>query len=165
MPLILVLSLMLVLGTETSGFAQTLDIGQPAPELVLTDLAGNTHHMSEYRGKGVLLNFWATWCVPCRTEMPSMERVYRALSEKGLVVLGVSLDAGPRGPVDDFVKELALSFPILLDSPGKSTQTYRVFGLPTSFLIDRNGRLAGREVGARDWNGGEARKKLEALLK
>lgn len=94
-----------------------------------------------------------------------MERVYRALSEKGLVVLGVSLDAGPRGPVDDFVKELALSFPILLDSPGKSTQTYRVFGLPTSFLIDRNGRLAGREVGARDWNRGEARKKLEALLK
>ena len=94
-----------------------------------------------------------------------MERVYRALSEKGLVVLGVSLDAGSRGPVDDFVKELALSFPILLDSPGTSTRTYRVFGLPTSFLIDRNGRLAGREVGARDWNRGEARKKLEALLK
>lgn len=165
MPLIVALSLMMVLGTAASGAAQTLDIGQPAPELALTDLAGNTHRLSEYRGKGVLLNFWATWCVPCRTEMPSMEHAYHALKEKGLVVLAVNLDAGSRGPVNDFVKELALSFPILLDSAGTSTRTYRVFGLPTTFLIDRNGRLAGREVGARDWNRGEARKKLEALLK
>ena len=165
MPLIVALSLMMVLGTAASATAQTLDIGQPAPELALTDLAGNTHRLSEYRGKAVLLNFWATWCLPCRTEMPSMEHAYHALKEKGLVVLAVNLDAGSRGPVDDFVKELALTFPILLDSPGTSTRTYRVFGLPTSFLIGRNGRIAGRDVGARDWDRGEARKKLEALLK
>jgi cytochrome c biogenesis protein CcmG, thiol:disulfide interchange protein DsbE len=165
MPLRVPLCLMLLLGTVVSGAAETLDIGQPAPELALTDLAGNTHRLSEYRGKGVLLNFWATWCVPCRTEMPSMEGVYHDLSQKGLVVLAVNLDAGTRAPVDDFVKELALTFPILLDSPGTSTRTFRVFGLPTSYLIDRNGRLTGREVGARDWNRGEARKKLEALLK
>ncbi len=164
MTLIVALSLMLVLGTSASGGAQSLDIGQPAPELALTDLAGNTHRLSEYRGKGILLNFWATWCVPCRAEMPSMERVYHALSQKGLIVLAVSLDAGSPGPVDNFVKELALTFPVLLDSPATSSRSYRVFGLPTSFLIDRNGRLAGREVGARDWNSGEARKKLEALL-
>jgi cytochrome c biogenesis protein CcmG, thiol:disulfide interchange protein DsbE len=165
MPLVLALSLMLVLGAASSGTAQTLDIGQPAPEVALTDLAGNTHRLSEYRGKGVLLNFWATWCVPCRSEMPSMERAFHALSGKGLVVLAVSLDAGSRSAVDDFVKELALTFPILLDSAGESSRTYRVFGLPTSFLIDRNGRIAGREVGARDWNLGESRKKLDALLK
>jgi peroxiredoxin len=165
MPLGVALSLMLVLGTAVSGTAQTLDIGQPAPELALTDLAGNTHRLSTYRGKGVLLNFWATWCDPCRAEMPSMESAYHALGDMGLVVLAVSLDAGSRGPVDDFVKEFALTFPILLDSAGTSARSYRVFGLPTTFLIDRNGRLAGREVGARDWNRGEARKKLEALLK
>jgi peroxiredoxin len=165
MALIVALSMMLVLGTAGPGTAQVLDIGQPAPEFALTDLAGNTHRLSQYRGKGILLNFWATWCVPCRAEMPAMERAYHALSEKGLVVLAVSLDTGSRVPVDSFVKELALTFPVLLDSSGTSVRTYRVFGLPTSFLIDRKGRLAGREIGARDWDSGEVRGKLEDLLK
>ena len=165
MATIVVLSLILVLGTAAPGTAQTLDIGQPAPEVALTDLAGSTHRLSGYRGKAVLLNFWATWCVPCRTEMPSMERAYRLLKGQGLVVLAVSLDAGGRAPVDAFVKELGLTFPALLDPDGESSRTYRVFGLPTSFLIDRNGRLSAREIGARDWDSGDTRKKLESLLK
>ena len=165
MPLILALCLALELGASAPGRAQTFDIGQPAPEFTLTDLAGGTQRLSDYRGKGVLLNFWATWCVPCRTEMPSMERAYRALREKGVTILAVSLDAGSQAPVEAFVKEFGFTFPILLDSSGASSRAYRVFGLPTSFLIDWNGRLVGREVGARDWNTGEPRKKLEALLR
>ena len=93
-----------------------------------------------------------------------MERAYRRLGDRGLVVLAVNLDAGGRGPVEALVKALGLTFPVLLDPQATSSHTYRVLGLPTSFLIDREGRLVGREIGPRDWSRGESLKKLEALL-
>jgi peroxiredoxin len=147
------------------AWAQTLDLGRPAPGITLTDVAGGTHRLSEYRGSVVLLNFWATWCVPCRTEMPSVEQAYRRFKGKGLVVLAVNLDAGSRSPVEAFAKELGLTFPVLLDPQWTSSHAYRVLGLPTSYLIDREGRLVGREIGPRDWSRGDALKKLETLLK
>ncbi len=146
------------------AWAQTLDLGRQAPGVSLNDVAGRTHHLSEYQGGAVLLNFWATWCVPCRTEMPSMERAYRRLKEKGLVVLAVSMDVG-RGPVEVVVKEKGLTIPVLLDPQGECSRAYRVLGLPTSYLIDREGRLVAREIGPRDWGAGEGLRKLEALLK
>lgn len=164
-PLAVGLGLILFLGMVVAAGGQDLEIGRPAPEFALTDQAGNTHRLSDYRGKVVLLNFWATWCVPCRTEMPSMERAYRALKDRGFAVVAVSLDTGPRSTVEAFVKELGLTFPVLLDPRGTSVQAYRLPGVPASFLIDRRGRLAARELGPRDWNAGLARAQLEALLK
>lgn len=166
MRLTLGMAAVLLLGAMSPALAGPLDIGQPAPEVALTDLGGTTHRLSAYRGHGILLNFWATWCVPCRTEMPSMERASRTLKDTGLVVLAVNLeDAGARGAVEAFVKALGLSFPVLLDPHGESARAYRILGLPISFLVDRRGRLTGREIGPRDWSAGEARGKLEALLK
>ena len=94
-----------------------------------------------------------------------MEQVYRARKGHGLVILAVNLDTGPRSMVEAFVKELELTFPILLDPRGASARTYQVLGLPTSYLIDRDGRLVRQELGPRNWSLGEARAKLEALLK
>lgn len=88
-----------------------------------------------------------------------------ALKDRGFVVVAVSLDTGPRSAVEAFVKELGLTFPVLLDPRGGTVQTYRLPGVPASFLIDRRGRLVARELGPRDWNAGEARAQLEALLK
>ena len=165
MPLAVGLGPILCLVIVVAAWGQDLEIGRPAPGFALTDLAGNTHRLSDYRGKAVLLNFWATWCVPCRTEMPSIERAYRALKDRGFAVVAVSLDTGPRSTVEAFVKELGLTFPVLLDPRGGTVQTYRLPGVPASFLIDRRGGLAARELGPRDWNAGEARAQLEALLK
>ncbi len=143
--------------------AEVLEVGHAAPEISLSDVTGTTHRLSEYRGRAILLNFWATWCIPCRTEIPSMERAYRRLGQKGLAVLAVNLDAG-RGPVEAFIKEHGVTFPVLLDPQGTSSRAYHVLGLPTSYLIDREGRLVLREIGPRDWSEGEALRKLEALL-
>lgn len=157
------LSLLWVVAAQ--GSDPGADIGQSAPEFAFTDLTGKTHRLSDYRGKAVVLNFWATWCAPCRTEMPSMERAYRSLKDRGLVIIGVSLDTAPTNAVEALVKELALTFPILTDPRGTSARAYRLPGLPASFLIDRRGRVVGRELGSRDWSVGEARAKLEALVK
>ena len=158
------LGLLLFLATAGQAWCQEMAKGRPVPEFALTDLLGETHHLSDYRGKAVFLNFWATWCPPCRSEMPSIERAYRALKGRGLVVVAVSLDSDARSVVERFVKELALTFPILLDPQGTSAQAYRLPGLPVSLLIDRKGRLVWQEWGARDWDTGEARAKLEALV-
>jgi peroxiredoxin len=158
------LGLLLVLVMVVPAWGQDLGAGRPAPEFALTDLLGETHRLSDYRGQAVFLNFWATWCPPCRDEMPSLERVYRALKGRGLVVVAVSLDTGPRSAVESFVKKLALTFPILLDPRGASVRAYRFPGLPASFLIDRKGRLVAQELGARDWNAGETRARIEALV-
>jgi peroxiredoxin len=158
------LGLLLVLVMVVPVWGQDLGAGRPAPEFALTDLLGETHRLSDYRGQAVFLNFWATWCPPCLDEMPALERVYRALKGRGLVVVAVSLDTGPRSAVERFVKELALTFPILLDPRGASVRAYRLPGLPVSFLIDRKGRLVAQELGARDWNAGEARARIEALV-
>ena len=111
----------------------------------------------------VLLNFWATWCVPCREEMPALETLSRELGPKGLAVVGVNFKE-PRGEVEAFVREHALRFPMLLDADGRTGQLYQVFALPATFVVDRQGRLVGTVLGIRDWVGPGARAYLGRLL-
>jgi thiol-disulfide isomerase/thioredoxin len=119
--------------------------------------------------KAVFLNFWATWCPPCREEMPTMERAYRDYKPRGLEILAVSMDAGGEAAVAARVKEfmsgLKLSFPALLDPQGDVVRAYRLRGLPMSFLIDRQGVIRAAEIGFRDWASPESRRKLEEILK
>ena len=119
--------------------------------------------------KAVFLNFWATWCPPCREEMPTMERVYRDYKPRGLEILAVSLDAGSEAAVaarvKAFMSELTLSFPALLDPQGDVVRAYRLRGLPMSFLIDRTGVIRAAEIGFRDWGSPESRRKLEEIVK
>ncbi len=145
-------------------------VGHRAPDFVLRDPDGQPVELSRILGEhAVLLNFWATWCPPCREEMPTMERAYRDYKARGLTVLAVSIDAGSeasvRAKVKAFMKELKLTFPAVLDVEGEVVRRYRLRGLPTTFLIDRTGMIRSEELGFRDWSDAAARRKLDALLK
>lgn len=122
-----------------------------APELALRTLAGEPVRLSDLRGKVVLLNFWATWCIPCRTEMPAIEALYQRYRAQGLEVLAVNLDRLSTAGVEAFLKEVKVTFPIVLDPDWSAARTYGVLGVPTSYLIDRAGNVVVREVGERDW--------------
>jgi len=134
-----------------------------APDFSLPTLEGQTVTLSALRGQVVFLNFWATWCPPCREEMPSIERLHRAFKDQGLVVLAVDVDEGA-GVVARFVKDFRLSFPVLLDTGSAVTPRYGVVGLPTTILVDRRGRIVGGAVGPRDWASPAGRALIRSLL-
>ena len=113
----------------------------------LTSLDGRTYTLAGLRGKIVLLNFWATWCPPCRKEMPDMEKLYRRFENKGLVVLAISDEA--RETVAPFIAKQKYTFPILLDPDRKVHDAFQVEGIPQSFLFDRSGRLAAQAIDSR----------------
>ncbi|MGH8059833.1 MAG: TlpA disulfide reductase family protein [Candidatus Entotheonellia bacterium] len=135
-----------------------------APDFALPDLAGNLQHLSDFRGTVVLLNFWATWCPPCRAEMPSMETLYQAYKHQGFVILAVSSDVQGAAVVQAFMEGYHLSFPALLDTAGRVNGLYGVRSIPTSYLLDRRGRVVSREIGARNWAKAEARALVASLL-
>jgi peroxiredoxin len=123
----------------------------PATDFTLPRLDGGEASLSDSRGRWVVLTFFATWCGPCVSEMPSLERLYRERGERGVTVLGVSIDES-RDPLEPFVKKLDLSFPILWDPRGQSAALYRASSIPVSYLIDPQGRIVGVSRGARDWS-------------
>ena len=144
-------------------------VGHRAPDFTLRDPDRRVIQLSRVLGeKAVLLNFWATWCPPCQQEMPTMERAYREYKAKGLEVLAVSIDFGDEeemaAKVKAFMARLKLTFPALLDHRSETVRTYRLLGLPMTFLIDRQGVIRATEIGYRDWFSDESRKKIEDLL-
>jgi peroxiredoxin len=145
--------------------------GEPAPALGLRGLEGSRATLADYRGQVVLLNVWATWCAPCRLEMPAMQAVYERYRDRGLEIVAVSVDqtAGPRfGSVEElvraFVDDLGLTFPVFLDPSGETERTLAVAALPTTLLIDRSGRIRAREVGGRYWDREPHVDVIESLL-
>src|SRR5258707_15384714 len=127
-------------GPPTSVFVDTLPqlIGKGAPDFTLTGTDGKAYRLKDYQGKLVVLNFWATWCAPCRLETPLLQKTYARLQNAGLVIVGID-QAEDVAPVNSFVKEFSLTYPILLDSDLTTTQAYGVVGLPTSFFLDSKG--------------------------
>lgn len=136
-----------------------------APDFQVRTPDGSTLHLSDFKGKVVFLNFWATWCEPCREEMPSMERLHRAYKDRGLVVLAISLDVQGASVVKPFVKKFALTFPIGLDPKMAVREAYGVWAVPSTFLIDRKGKRALFANGAREWDGKAAHAVVESLLR
>lgn len=135
----------------------------PAPELKAQDLTGTMRTLADYRGKVVLLNFWASWCPPCLHEMPSMERLRVNMAGRPLAI--VALDSGEtRAEVEAFLAKMRLGFPILLDPDGSNTKRWKVFALPTSFLLDASGRVRYVLTGSIEWDEGEALARIEELL-
>jgi thiol-disulfide isomerase/thioredoxin len=136
-----------------------------APDFVLQDLDGKTRRLSDYKGKVVLVNFWATWCPPCRREMPSMERLYQKLKNEPFMVLAPdqyeSFDI-----VFSFTGQLdpAPTFPILLDPNSVASKAWGVKGLPSSYVVDKQGRIAYRAIGGREFDHPEIEKTLRALM-
>jgi thiol-disulfide isomerase/thioredoxin len=117
-----------------------------------------------YWGKVTLVNIWATWCEPCKIEMPAMEQVYRALAPRGFAVAAVSIDEGEPDEVRAFGQQLGLSFDLLQDRSTRIQQIYQTTGVPESFLLNRQGVIVKRIIGAHDWNSPVNRALLERLL-
>jgi len=142
-----------------------LDAPIPAPDFTLEDMDGKRHSLSDYRGKVIMLNFWATWCPPCRREIPSMESIYRDLGKSGFLVLAVNEFEEP-DHVFAYTGQLSVfpTFPILFDRDSAVSQAYKVKGLPTTVLIDTQGRIVYRAVGGRDFDHPEVRKTVRELL-
>jgi len=136
----------------------------PAPDFSLRDLNGQTLRLSDYRGKVVLLNFWATFCSPCRREMPALEALWHDYRGQGLIVLAVAADRGDPDQVRRFIEAGGYSFPVVLDADGTVRRAYEVVALPMTYIIGRDGRFHARALGERRWEGSILRARIEALL-
>lgn len=123
----------------------------PAPEIDLVDLDGQRHTLAQHRGKVLIVNFWATWCPPCREEMPSMERAWQAVKDEGILLLGINVGES-EDQVWTFTSNYPVSFPLLLDQDSRTIEAWPVRGLPTTFVVDPQGRLAYRAIGGRAWD-------------
>ena len=139
---------------------------KPAAEFTVPGLLERPIALRDFRGKVIFLNFWATWCPPCKEEMPSMERLYRRYKDRGLAMLAISIDSEDKaGVAAAFVKKYGLTFTIGLDARLEVANRYTVRALPSSFLIDKSSRIVAVALGPRDWDGTAAHAVIEGLLK
>ena len=140
-------------------------VGFKAPAFTVRNLKGNRVQLADHKGKVVILNLWATWCGPCRVEMPGLENLYRRYRSEGLEILAVSLDKGSSDKVQTFADQYRLSFPVLLDSDGQVESRYHTLTIPTTYVIDKNGMVVAEVDGAKNWESEETFKAVEYLLK
>ena len=159
-------ALKMLLGNELSP----VGLGAKAPDFKAMTLDDNPveKQLSDYKGSVVLINIWATWCAPCRVEMPNIEQLHRAYAPKGLKVLAVSVDdPGMQPQVRSFVKEYGLTFEVLHDpggQVGKISRDYQTTGYPETVIVGRDGLIRKKLIGAHDWNSAENRALIERLL-
>ncbi len=134
-------------GPKGSELTPAPEIGRLAPDFTLVDMEGNEVTLSDFRGKTVFINFWATWCPPCRAEMPEIEAVYQEYKDKDVVVIGVDI-LEPEDVVRQFVEQGGYSWIFILDATGAVSDDYRITAIPTSFFIDREGIIQAVVIGA-----------------
>ncbi len=145
---------------------EPLTVGKVAPDFQLPDLTDKSVRLSDFRGKVVFLNFWATWCQPCREEMPSMEVLYKNFEKDGLVILAISIDrVTTKKDIPPFVKGMNLTFPVMVDSWGQTDKRYKLMGVPETYIIDQQGILREKVIGPRDWTRLDNLQILTQLLK
>ena len=165
---LVLISIVFLLSSSAVGEAARIEtapeVGSYAPPFSLKDLEGKTVSLEALKGKVILLNFWATYCVPCKAEMSSMNALYETLKDKGFLVLAVSIDTSVK-PVKSFASVKKLRFPVLLDKDKEVFfDSYAALGLPTSFLIDRNGVIVEKVVGPKEWNTADVKDRILKLL-
>ena len=142
-------------------------LGSKAPDFtaVTLDSIPREKHLADYRGQVVMINVWATWCLPCRVEMPSIEALHKAYGPKGLKILAVSIDdPGTEATIRAFVKQYGLTFEVLHDPKGKISDLYDISGYPETFVVGRDGLIRKKLMSATDWNSPEARALVDRLL-
>ncbi len=135
-----------------------------APNFFLEDLKGKKLEFKNFKGKVIFLNFWATWCGPCKEEMPSIETLFQQFKEKDFVFLSISVDYEGRRPVKEFIEKNRYTFPVLLDPKCQVLDLYEVKGIPTTFIIDKKGRMIGKAVGPKNWKSPEVISLLNLLI-
>ncbi len=147
--------------------------GTVAPEFEVNDLDGGLARLSDHEGEVVLVNIWATWCLPCLIEMPSMERLYQEIGEDGFEIMAVSIDAElggfdlagrPGGDIQVFADSLGLTFPMLHDPSGGIERAYRTTGVPETFLIGRDGIIYKKVAGGTEWDAPQHKELIQRLL-
>jgi cytochrome c biogenesis protein CcmG, thiol:disulfide interchange protein DsbE len=144
-----------------------VSVGSKAPPIegVTLDSAKREKSLADYKGKVVLLNVWATWCEPCRVEMPSIEKLHREFGPRGLAVVAISVDdPGAESRILDFVKEFGLTFEVLHDPKQVTTRNYQITGYPETFVIARDGTIRKKLIGASDWSSEANRALVRELL-
>jgi len=155
-------------GKSTSALTSAtvgVNIGLRAPNIALPTLTGDTVSLESLKGKVVLVNFWATWCGPCLMEMPSLQRLYRHYQDSDFEVLAVATDFEGASAVKPLVDRLRLTFPVLLDPQLQINDLYRVTGIPTSIIIDRDGIITHKFYGAEDWDSDRSHHLVEQILR
>ncbi|PLY01385.1 MAG: thioredoxin [Desulfuromonas sp.] len=165
--LLVVLSGLIFLGSTTVsafGGSDAVGVGSLAPDFSLQDVHGKTVRLADMQGKVVFLNFWATWCPPCRVEMPSMEMLNEVFASQGFVMLAVNVEPEGRETVPPFLKSNPHEFSVLLDYETKVQNAYGVYRFPETFLIDKQGRIARHYIGAYDWSSVEILKQIKELV-
>ena len=152
---------------------QPVTVGTVAPEFEVNNLDGGLARLSDHNGEVVLVNIWATWCLPCRIEMPSMERLYQEIGEDGFEIMAVSIDAElggfdlagrPGGDIQVFADSLGLTFPMLHDPSGGIEHLYRTTGVPETFLIGRDGIIYKKVAGGTEWDAPQHKELIQRLL-
>lgn len=138
-------------------------IGKKAPDFTLKDINNRPFNLSSLRGKVVILNFWATWCPPCRAEMPSLNNLYREFRNRGLEVVAISTDRSS-SVIEDYISKNPIDFTVLIDTDNRVSRQFKVFSIPTTFLIDRNGTIIERYLGEENWTSPEIKKKIKEAL-
>ncbi len=161
----LVLWLVLLLVPQVAGTAYCFGQGnETAPDFSIEDLQGQKHSLSEYKGRVVVLNFWASWCPECIEEISSLNMLYEKYNIKGLVVIGISSDRR-REPVESIIKQTHALYPMLIDTTGGALlRRYRIIGLPNTVIIDKKGFISERIIGRTDFSSPLLEKKIESLL-
>ncbi len=136
------------------GETDRVTVNSDAPDFKAIDIAtgDSVTFRKRYKGSVTLVNIWATWCIPCRTEMPAMQEAYARLKPRGFRIAAVSIDEGPQDDVRKFVQELGLTFDILQDRTTGIQQLYQTTGVPESFLLNEHGVIVKRVMGSHDWN-------------
>ncbi|MBI5047891.1 MAG: TlpA family protein disulfide reductase [Deltaproteobacteria bacterium] len=162
---IIISVVLLVIIGQRQKFEPVLE-GKVAPDFTLPDLHGKMVSLSDYKGKVVFVNFWATWCKPCEEEMPSMQAMYEVLKNRfqNFELLAVSVDSKELNVVESFAKKYRLTFPILHDRKGKVKEIYKTTGVPETFIIDQNGVIAEKVWGPRNWSNQDSVRTIIELL-
>ena len=135
------------IGNGQTGLPPAPEVGRPAPDFTLTDLEGNSVTLSDFRGKVVFINFWATWCPPCRAEMPDMEAIYQEYKSKDVVVIGVDL-LEDENEVRQYVQQGGFSWTFVIDTTGAVATNYGITAIPTSLFLDKEGVIRAVSIGA-----------------
>ena len=150
----LLIACLLLVVDQATAFDQSLhpvEPPEPAPDFSLPDVNGDLHHMTDYLGKPVIVNFWATWCPPCREEMPSMNRAWQVVQNEDIAMLAINVGED-EDTVFTFTADYPVDFTLLLDESGEIVEQWGVLGLPTTLVVDPQGRIVYRAVGGRAWD-------------
>lgn len=162
---VVVAGLLMLAGCPGGPPPASVVVGELAPEFTLVNMEGERVSLADYRGQVVVLNFWATWCPPCREEKPTMERLYQQFKDDGLVFLAINVEENGHQVVSEYLMNNSFSFPILLDGKAEVQGLYGVFRYPESYIIDRDGTVVEHIIGGRDWMESSTYRKIESLLK